>query len=193
LPAGQGYWFNLKPLEKVLSGWQISGIIIKESGPPFSVLSGRGTLNRNGQSGTNTANSSLTNAQLFDGFKVRIASNGPYYAPASWIGGDGRAVAPDGSPAFNGQVFFQPGAGALGQLQRRMFSSPWVFNMDFALSKTTKITERHQVVFRMDAANIFNHPTWRVTDQTITSTNFGRITDTFFGRRVLQFSLHYRF
>jgi len=193
LPAGQGHWLNLKPLEKVLSGWQVSGIFIKESGAPFSVFSGRGTLNRNGQSGTNTANSSLTNAQLFDGFKVRITPNGPYYATASWIGGDGRAVAADGSTAFNGQVFFQPGAGTLGQLQRRMFSAPWVFNMDFALSKTTKITERQQVVFRMDAANIFNHPTWSFGDQTLTSTNFGRITGTFFGRRVLQFSLHYRF
>lgn len=193
LPVGRGHRLNAKPLERVLSGWQVSAIITKESGPPFSVLSGRGTLNRSGQSGTNTANSNLTNAQLFDGFKVRIASNGPYYAPASWIGADGRAVAADGSAAFNGQVFFQPGAGALGQLQRRMFSSPWVFNMDFALSKTTKITERQQVVFRMDAANIFNHPTWRVLDQTVTSTNFGRIADNFFGRRVLQFSLHYRF
>ncbi len=193
LPAGNGHWFNLKPLGKVLSGWQVSGIITKESGPPFSVLSGRGTLNRSGQSGTNTANSSLTNAQLFEGFKVRITPNGPYFVPASWIGTDGRAVAPDGSAAFNGQVFFQPGAGALGQLQRRMFSAPWVFNMDFALSKTTKITERQHVVFRMDAANIFNHPTWGFGDQTVTSTNFGRITGNFFGRRVLQFSLHYRF
>ncbi|MBI1765863.1 MAG: TonB-dependent receptor [Acidobacteria bacterium] len=193
LPAGKGHWFNFKPLERALSGWQISSIFIKESGAPFSVLSGRGTLNRSGQSGTNTASSSLTNAQLFEGFQVRIASNGPYFVPASWLGSDGRAVAADGSAAFNGQVFSQPGAGTLGQLQRRMFSAPWVFNADFALSKTTKIKEGHTLVLRMESTNIFNHPTWSVGDQTVTSTSFGRITGTFFGRRVIQFSLHYRF
>jgi hypothetical protein len=185
-----------------LSGWQISSIITKQSGPPFSIISGRGTLNRSGQSGINTANSSLTSEQLFDLIKVRFAPNGPYYLPASVIGGDGRGAAADGSPAFDGQAFFQPGAGTVGQLQRRMFSSPWVFTADFAVSKTTKIIEGHELVFRMDSANIFNHPTWRVEDSaananntsaTITATNFGRITNTFYGRRVLQFGLTYRF
>jgi hypothetical protein len=65
--------------------------------------------------------------------------------------------------------------------------------MDFALSKTTKVTERHEIEFRMIASNIFNHPTWNFGDQTVTSTNFGRITGTFFGRRVMQFRLEYRF
>ena len=195
LPAGAGHWFNFKPLDRALSGWKVSGIITEQSGTPFSVLSGRGTLNRSGnnRSDTNTANSNLTRSELNELFKVRMTQNGPYYLPASAIGPDGRGVAPDGAAPFNGQLFFHPGAGEIGTLQRLVFSSPWTFNMDFALSKTTKINERHQIELRMDGTNIFNHPTWNVGDQTITSTNFSRITGTVFGRRILQFKLEYRF
>lgn len=193
LPSGAGRWFNVKPLERLLTGWKLSGITTTQSGTPFSVVSGRGTLNRSGRSGNNTANTSLTGEQFKEFFKVRMTPTGPYFVPASAIGPDGRAVAPDGSAPFAGQVFFQPGAGTLGTLQRFMFSGPWVFNLDFAVSKITKINERQSVELRMDASNIFNHPTWSFGDQTITSTNFGRITGTFFGRRILQFKLEYRF
>jgi len=44
-----------------------------------------------------------------------------------------------------------------------------------------------------DATNVFNHPTWFIGNQTITSTNFGKITSNFFGRRLVQFALYYRF
>jgi len=195
LPAGAGHWFSFKPLDRVLSGWKVSGIITEQSGTPFSVISGRGTLNRSGntRSDNNTANTNLTRSELNKLFQVRMTPNGPYFLPASAIGADGRGVAADGAAPFNGQLFFQPGPGEIGTLQRLVFSGPWAFNMDFALSKTTKINERHQVELRMDATNIFNSPTWNVPDQTITSTNFARITGTFFGRRILQFRLEYRF
>ncbi|HKA82957.1 MAG TPA: hypothetical protein VKD21_03805 [Acidimicrobiales bacterium] len=72
----------------------------------------------------------------------------------------------------------QPGAGTIGGLQRNYFSGPWVFDVDAKVSKVTRIHERHEVELRMDATNIFNHPTWYVADLTITSTNFGKITQT---------------
>jgi len=193
LPIGAGHWLNPRHLERVFSGWSVSSIISKQSGSPFSILSTRGTLNRAGQSGGNTVNTNLTGSQLRDLFQFRMTETGPYFISASAIGSDGRGVAADGSAPFNGQAFFQPGAGTVGSLQRRQFSAPWVFGMDFAVSKTTKITERHELVFRMDASNIFNHPVWSFGDQNVTSTQFGQITNTFFGRRVLQFSLYYRF
>jgi hypothetical protein len=193
LPAGPGHRLNAPYLGRVLGGWQIGGIFTKQSGTPVSVLSARGTLNRNGSSGSNTVNSNLTKDQLDQIFQLRITGNGPYYVAASAIGADGRAVAADGSAPFNGQVFFLPAAGTLGALQRRMFSGPWVYNLDFALIKTTKIRERHSIVLRMDASNIFNHPAWYVDNQTVTSTTFGKITSNFYGRRVLQFNLQYKF
>ncbi|MGH9751431.1 MAG: hypothetical protein ACREA2_01490, partial [Blastocatellia bacterium] len=184
LPLGPGHMLNVKGLGRLLSGWSVSSIITKQSGTPFSVLSGRGTLNRATQSAGNTANSNLTRSQLNELFQFRMTPSGPFFLAASAIATDGRA---------SNQIFFQPEAGTVGSLQRRQFSAPWVFGMDFAVSKNTKITERQSVEFRMDASNILNHPTWSFGDRTITSTNFGNITGTFFGRRLLQFGLFYRF
>jgi len=78
-------------------------------------------------------------------------------------------------------------------LQRNYFSGPWVFDMDASISKLTKIKERHSLELRMDATNVFNHPTWFIGNQTITSTNFGKITSNFFGRRLVQFGMKYQF
>ena len=74
-----------------------------------------------------------------------------------------------------------------------MFSGPAGFDTDFSLLKSTRITERQSVELRMNAVNIFNHPTWVVDDQTITSTTFGQISTSLFGRRLIEFSLSYRF
>lgn len=193
LPMGKGHRLGNGPLNRVLGGWSLSGIMTWQSGAPFSVLSGRGTLNRAARSGGNTATSTLAKAQLDELFQVRMTGSGPYFVPATVIGKDGRAVAGDGQASFDGQVFFQPDAGTIGALQRRMFSGPWTFNLDAGIQKETKITERQSIQFRMESTNVLNHPTWYFGDQTITSTQFGRISSTLYDRRLIQFGLYYRF
>jgi len=194
LPFGEGYRLNPRRLSRLVSGWSISGFLTSQSGTPFSILSQRGTLNRAARStGTNTAVALATKSELDNLLKLRMTGIGPYFVAASAIGPDGRAVAPDGSAPFQGQVFFHPGPGTLGTLQRRMFSGPWASNLDFGIQKRTRITETQSIEIRMESTNIFNHPTWFVEDQNIDSTTFGRITRTFFGRRLIQFGAYYRF
>ncbi len=195
LPIGKGHRLNYHPLRHVLSGWTTSGIMTWQSGTPFSVLSGRGTLNRSsgGRSDTNTANTTLNKSQLDDLFQFRMTGDGPFFVNTSAIGNDGRAVAQDGTQVFNGQVFFNPDAGSIGSLQRRMFSGPWTFNLDAGLMKHTQITERQSIEFRAEATNVFNHPAFFFADQSINSVSFGRITDTYSAARRIQFGLHYRF
>ena len=55
------------------------------------------------------------------------------------------------------------------------------------------LTEKQSIEFRMEAANALNHPTFGIGDQNISSTNFGRITYTLTGRRLVQFALYYQF
>jgi hypothetical protein len=198
LPFGEGHHMGWKPLNKyVLSGWQIAGVFNRQSGENFSVYSGRGTFNRqtNVQSNQgNTMNTNLTMGQLRDIFQFRMSGNGPYFVNASAIGSDGRAVAPDGSAPFAGQAFFMPAAGTIGQLGRRIFDGPWDTTFDFGASKFFKITERNNIQLRMDARNLFNHPTFAIGDQTATSTTFGKITSTGpGGARVFQFAVYYNF
>lgn len=193
LPMGKGFRFNPKGMDRVFGGWSVAGTYILQSGTPFSVLSGRGTLNRGARSGNNTVNTTLNKAQLDDLFQFRMTGIGPYFANSSAIGTDGRAVAPDGAAPFNGQVFFQPGPGQIGALQRSYFSGPSVWNMNFSAAKSTQIRESMSFEVRFDATNVFNHVTWFVGDQTVTSTNFGRITGNFFGSRLVQLSAFLRF
>jgi outer membrane receptor protein involved in Fe transport len=195
LPFGHNKRFSPSNavLSKIVSGWNIAAVLTLQSGTPFSVISGRGTLNRAARSGNETANTNMTGDQLNQLFSVTMTGSGPVYVPASIKGTDGRAVAPDGAAPFAGQVFFQPTVGTIGALQRNYFSGPSVYDVDAKISKVTTIKEGKTLEFRADATNVLNHPTWFVGNQTITSTTFGKITSTFYGRRVAQFSLYFRF
>ncbi|MBI4876374.1 MAG: hypothetical protein HY822_17195 [Acidobacteria bacterium] len=185
----------LKSKRRMLSGWSLSGLFNWQSGAPFSVLSGRGTLNRTGgyRSYENTATSLLSKAQLDELIGFRMTGDGPSFVATSVKGPDGRAVSQDGAAPFAGQAFYHPDAGTLGALQRRMFSGPWAFSLDLGLQKRTRIRERQSLEFRLEAANALNHPTFAIGDQNIGSTNFGRITGTLSVRRLIQCALYYRF
>jgi hypothetical protein len=197
LPFGQGHRLNMSDngMSHLISGWRLSGALTWQSGGPFSILSQRGTVNRAGRSTTsNTADSTLTKAQLDDIVQLRMSPTGPYIIAASAIGTDGRGVGADGSAPFNGQVFLNPGFGLNGSLQRRVFTGPSVSNLDLALAKLTKIRENQSIEIRAEALNALNHPSFYVNaDQNINSTTFGKITTTFYDRRLFQLSLHYRF
>lgn len=194
LPLGTGHRLNVKGLGRALGGWNIGVVHYQHSGFPFSVLSGRGTLNSATRSASNTANTTLTRSQLNDLFQFRMTNVGPYFVAASAINPiNGSAMSADGSAPFAGQVFFQPAAGTLGLLQRAQFSGPWVWQSDLKISKVTRITERHVIELRADIPNVFNHPTFTIGDQRIDGTSFGRITGNLYSRRQVNFTLQYRF
>jgi hypothetical protein len=193
LPFGPGHRLNLRPIGRVLGGWSISGLVTKQSGTPFSILSGRGTFNRTARSFGNTAITPLTKPQLDEIIGFQMTGNGPIMISRSVVGSDGRAVAADGAAPFAGQVFFHPPAGDVGTLQRRMFSGPWIFDFDFGLHKDTRIGERHTVILQAYAYNLLNHPTFFIGDQALDSVNFGQIRSTFTVRRQMQFGLWWRF
>ena len=142
------------------------------------------------------ANTQLTRPQLDNALQLRMTGNGPYFAPASAIGSDGRAVAPvtAGSP-FAGQIFTNPTAGTVGALQRRQFTGPSVFNMDAALFKDTKVTERLLVQLRLEALNVFNHSAFAVFSNNfvINSQQFGQVTNQATPPRRLQLGLRVQF
>ncbi len=193
LPFGAGHRLRYKPLDRVIGGWTLGSTMVWQSGAPFSITSGRGTLNRAARSYYNTANTSLTKSQLDNVVKFQMTGNGPVIVSPSAINTDGTGVNVDGEAAFQGQVFYNPGAGTLGVLQRRLFSGPWTFGIDMSLLKTVKITERHNVELRMDAFNALNHATFYAGDQNINSSTFGVIGSMFYLPRIMQFGLLYKF
>jgi hypothetical protein len=198
VPAGAGHRFSAHGLNWLLGNWGLSGFVTDQSGAPVSVLSARGTLNRSARSAENTVDTTDTLSELNSLTGVFMTGNGPYYISPSAISANGTGAAPDGSAPFTGQVFFNPAAGTVGSLQRRILSGPWFNNYDMAIRKSIKITERQQIDLRADFYNFFNHPSFFVGDQNINAVNFGKITQQFYaadgvGPRVVQFGLYYRF
>ncbi len=197
LPFGNGHRFHVRAgaWNRVIEGWKVSANMTWQSGAPFSVLSGRGTLNRasNFRSQYNTADTGLTKSQLDNVVNFQMTGNGPFIISQSAINpNNGTGVNDDGSQAFNGQVFFNPAAGTLGVLQRRLFDGPWFFGLDASILKTVVIREQQTLELRMDAFNLPNHPSFFAGDQNINSTTFGVVPATF-GARLVQFGVHYRF
>jgi hypothetical protein len=200
LPFGDGHKWSARygAVRRLISGWNTAGILDIQSGAPFSITSGsRGTLNRGNRSANNTAFSTLSNSQLRDLMGFRMTPSGPYFIAASAIGPDGRGVAPDGAAPFNGQVFYNAGAGTLGTMQRNFFSGPSIWSLDMKLAKTTRIRENETFEIRLDSLNVLNHPTFAIGNQSIDSTTFGKVTsignEVFPSRRLVQLSASYRF
>jgi hypothetical protein len=211
LPFGTGHrLLSRSPvLSRVAGGWNIGSIVTWQSGPPFSILSLRGTLNRTGsRAAQNTASTTLTKAQLDQVVGFYVTGNGPYFInPANINPRDNRGTTQEGQPTFSGQAFFNPGPGSVGTLQRRMFNNPTDFILDANISKITRVTERQTIELRLEAVNALNHPSFYTGANygfginaglpdarfNINSTQFGRIGSTFFSARQVQIGLHYRF
>jgi hypothetical protein len=195
LPFGKGRLAHFRPLDRVIGGWTLGAVMIWQSGAPFSITSGYGTLNRAARSYYNTANTTLAGSALFNAVSFRMTGNGPMMVPASAVNpadGTGAVSGIDIAP-YTGEIFFNPAAGTLGTLQRRMFDGPWTFDLDLNLLKKIRISDRQSVELRMMAINALNHATFWSGDQSINSSTFGVVASSFFGSRILEFGLTYTF
>jgi hypothetical protein len=194
LPFGAPYGRSYGKLDKLVGGWTLSSILTWQSGAPVTIASGRGTLNRTGRSGQNTAVSSLSKKEIDEVVGFRMTGDGPFLIAASAINPlDNSGVSPDGEEPFAGQVFFHPGPGEVGNLQRRMFNGPSAFVFDLALDKDLRLTESQQLRFGARIQNLLNHPSFFSGNHFLDSTQFGRITDVVVGSRVIEFQLRYSF
>ena len=138
LPFGKGHMLHYRPVNKVIEGWSLGGIMSWQSGAPFSILSGYGTFNRSDgtRSHYNTADTALTMSQLNRHRAVSDDRQRSVMVAQSAINpNDGTGTNSTGEAPFTGQVFSNPGAGTIGTLQRRMFSGPWSFDLDMSLQR----------------------------------------------------------
>ncbi len=135
LPLGRGKWLGSDlhgPLNAVLGGWSINGIYVRQSGEPFSVMSGVYTA-----SNAHTSRAALVGAQPEMQFTDIPGVAGPVYFP--------------NSTAFK---FPDPGSTGMG---RNMFTAQPYWNIDLGITKRINITERLNMDFRMEMFNALNH------------------------------------
>lgn len=77
-------------------------------------------------------------------------------------------------------------------LARNFFFGPGRTNLDLALAKKTRISERVNSEFRVEAFNIFNHTEFQSPNTNLYSGIFGQITSTY-NPRILQLALRFTF
>ena len=199
LPFGEGRrWLDRGGFwDRVAGGWQASTIIHWQSGSPISILARRGTFNRTGRSSGQTARTSLSRGDLKKLLGVREANGNIYWIdPAVIDPNTGRAVGPDtltNAPGFTGQVFFNPMAGEVGDLEILSLTGPSQFLLDVAFAKRLGLWKQTGLQIRADLLNLFNTVNFWVADDDINSTTFGQITDTNTAPRVLQLVVKFDF
>jgi hypothetical protein len=198
LPFGRGKTFFSGAngiVDRIIGGWQVSAIAAWTSGSPLTFVDARGTLNRAGRSGRQTANTSLTGAQVRDLIGHFENSAGIYFInPAVIDPATGRASNGFGSATFSGQVFTNANPGQTGNMARALVNGPSYFNLDTSIIKNIRIREGMRFQIRAEAFNTLNHvnfyPAGQILD--IGSATFGRLTQSN-GARVVQFAGRFEF
>jgi hypothetical protein len=156
LPFGKGKKFlnsGNRIVDSVLGGWSLQGFNSVMSGEPFSVSSGAKIAQYGASSRALLTTSTMPDDSLKPG------ALGPVFFTST----SGFALAPAGSTGMG----------------RNMFQGPTFWDMDGALSKTFRATERVKVTFRAEAFNGLNHANYRklgstsVGSTSILSSNFG--------------------
>ena len=116
---------------RLVEGWQISGIVSAYGGVPFNVYAG---FDRAGFGSTNNYSrpNYISGCDPYEGAKT----------VAKW---------------FNPACYTLQPVGTFGNTGRNSLRGPGFFNADISLLKDTKITEQIKLQFRAEFFNIFNH------------------------------------
>ncbi|MBK6722365.1 MAG: TonB-dependent receptor [Acidobacteria bacterium] len=190
LPFGRGrkYLRSQRGIVRTLvSGWQMGGIVKYASGDPLSLISGRGTFNRDDRSASNTVDvvGNLTRPELAQLVGIRTTAAGVFYIDPN--------LAP-GSSSTPGSIIFQnPQPGTIGQLGLSSIFGPSFFNFDLNVLKRTRITETVNLELRGEVFNVFNNVNFDNPETNINSVNFGRITGIVGRPRLMQFAIRLNF
>ena len=179
LPVPNRSFFN----NQIFKGWSISGIVTYQSGLPFS-LTDSTAGGAFGQTGVATASFSGTcgtdpSTMYTEGSLTQRLAH--FVNPACFTTA---SVVPNGAP----------GATGFGNVPRNAFRGPYQQNWDVSFIKNFRIKEGHDLRFRMDVFNLWNHPVFGFPTAVNVGTpaTLGQITTTVVPARLIQFGLNYR-
>jgi hypothetical protein len=197
LPVGPGKTLdaNSSPwLARIVEGWRVGSILNVTSGAPLNA-SGGNTLYALGNpnivgSFPRQGKVRWPSNQLYGNFFGQQYQRVPDPACAS-VSSDIKAFCTNTALAdANGNIVLQNAApGQLGTLGLNPFEGPGFWSLDGNLQKSIRIAESKRLTFRVDATNLFNHPTPANPNLNINSGTFGQITSKT-GNRMLAAQIH---
>ncbi|MFN7918976.1 MAG: TonB-dependent receptor [Bryobacteraceae bacterium] len=165
LPFGKGQKFNVTgPADWIVGGWQLNGIVIMQTGLPFTV----------GHAGANTGGA---------------GGSRPDFLRDPALPSDQRTL----QRWFDPAAFLTPAIYTFGNVGRNTLYGPGRWNVDASLFKDFRIREPLVLQFRAEAFNLFNHPQFGQPNATIGTSSAGTITSTVGNPRQLQLALRLQF
>jgi Carboxypeptidase regulatory-like domain/TonB dependent receptor len=174
----------------LLGGWQATGVMIAQSGTPFTVIcEGRAFTPIRDAAGNIVGNSGCDyNADGTGNDRPNVPSFG---SSLSGLSNDDFLQG-----IFSASDFPTPAPGVQGTLGRNTYRGPKYFNVDFALIRSLRIAsiggKGTDVQLRMEMFNAFNTTNLDLPQRNLTSPQFGRSTSALPGR-ILQFSGRFEF
>ncbi len=154
-------------LRAVLGGWQNNGIVSAYSGLTFSAAAG---------------------------IDQSMTANGADRADISrdWRLDSGRSKNDRILKWFDTAAFSLPREGTFGTSGRNILSGPASVTVDWGLFKQIPVREGHNLQFRTEFFNLFNHANLGLPNNNLQTAQFGRITSAG-APRIIQFALKYVF
>lgn len=147
---------------KLVSDWQLNGIVTMQSGQPYTAyLPGE-------------FDNSNTGRSLF-GFGAGDRPN---------LVGNPNLADPDPQQWFDGGAFALPPFGSFGNAGRNIIGGPGLANVDFSLLKDTPIGEKVKLQFRAEFFNLLNTPNFLNPNIFFATPGFGRVLAARDGREI---------
>ena len=165
LPIKRFLFFGHGP-DRLLNGWQVSGLVILRTGFPYTVTDGskNGALSSDGFGG----------ATIF-GTMTHAGGSG-YNCATLGVTEDNPAL-PNRGICLNPDDFDTAGTGGLGNIGRNTMRGPSFWNADFSIAKKIPIYERAELQIGAQFYNVFNHPNFGSPVADEGSSNFGQVVN----------------
>lgn len=168
------------PVNWILGGWAVNGIVQLTSGLPVTVAQTGDSQNTGPQSSPRphvVAGASVP--RVMEGRSIdRWFDTGAFIrSKCDGCAGDGLYLGPKG----------------YGNAGVSLFDAPGQKTWDFALFKEFRVKEGHRLQFRYEAFNFLNSPQFGAPSRSLGAADFGRISGTVVNNREMQFGLKYLF
>jgi hypothetical protein len=183
LPFFKGSGFE----NKMLGGWQVSGITVAQTGLPFNVTNGLSNFGDNAGV-ANGVPSAASHVDLVGNPHAGFTSN--------------QDPSQRGPLFYNPQAFTFPTGLTFGDVGRNTLNLPGRLNFDFGVFKRFTINEKTGFEFRWENYNLFNHTQYNAINSglqtplaaggTFVGTNFLHLSGAHDPRR-MQFGLRFYF
>lgn len=152
-------------IDAFIGGWEVSGLFLAQGGNPLQIGLNGGNI-WNGTQRPNLIGDPSTSGPIVD----RLNSY------------------------FNPNAFSRPDTDVMGTAPRYLnYRGPGIVTLDGALLKSFRTRENQRFEFRLEANNVTNTPIFSDPNTTYGASNFGQITGTKVGARIVQLGFKYYF